>query len=124
MKRALILLVLLTGRAEAWTRADWHLQIDALTDFPVDVGGKIALETPYRIQVTTTFGFLPSGYVDALNGILVAAGAYNQTTADLIAAAMQSSMVWRLHLGWRPWAKRGGCPAAPWPGASAPRYWR
>ena len=50
---------------------------------------------------------MPSGYADAINGVLVAAGAYDQTTADLIGAALKSSLIWRLHAGWRPFKKRG-----------------
>src|SRR5262249_25062417 len=95
-------------RAEAAVPRVWSLGTEALPDFPVQIGGKVWVEAPYRIRLNTTLGYLPAGYVDAINGILVAAGAYNATTADLIAAALKSSFVFRLHAGWRPLPRRGG----------------
>jgi hypothetical protein len=85
----------------------WHLGVEALTDFPVQVGGKLWLEMPYRLRVSTSLGFLPGPYVDAINAVLVAAGAYDQQTADIIRNSLQSSLIFRLHAGWRPIARRG-----------------
>lgn len=85
-----------------------QLGLEVLTDFPVQVGGRLWLELPYRIRISTTLGALPGPYVDAINAILVASGAYDRTTADLIRAALQESLVFRLHGGWRPLRRRGG----------------
>ena len=87
--------------------ANWQFGAEALTDFPIHVGAKLWLELPYRLRINTTFGALPGGYVDAINGFLVAVGAYSQQTADMIAAALKSSFVWRVHGGWRPFKRRG-----------------
>jgi hypothetical protein len=84
-----------------------QLGVEVLTDFPVHVGGRIYVELPYRIRLSTTLGVLPGPYVDTINAILVSAGAYDQTTADLISAALKESLVFRLHGGWRPFKRRG-----------------
>ncbi len=73
----------------------------------MQVGARVWLELPYRIRLSTTFGYLPGPYVDTINAVLVAVDAYNQDTADLIKAALKNSFVFRAHGGWRPWRKRG-----------------
>jgi hypothetical protein len=93
------------GREAAERR--WHLTLAAATSLPIDVGGRIALEGPYRLRLTTSLGFLPNAYVDMSNAILVAAGAYNQATAELIRSSIGSGLVWRIRLGWRPFARYG-----------------
>jgi hypothetical protein len=86
---------------------DWHLGLEALTDLPVQIGGHVSLETPYRIRVSTSLGFLPGPYVDLINAVVVAAGGYDEATADVIAGAISNSLVWRIHLGWRPFRGHG-----------------
>lgn len=85
----------------------WHLGLEALTDVPIQIGGNIAFEMPYGIRAGTTLGFLPGSYVDLINAVVVAAGGYDDATADVIAGAISNSLVWRLHLGWRPWRDYG-----------------
>lgn len=85
----------------------WHLGLEALTDFPIQVGGRVSLETPYGLRASTSLGFLPGGYVDVINAVVVAAGGYDQDTADVVAGAISNSLVWRTHLGWRPFRGYG-----------------
>jgi hypothetical protein len=83
------------------------LRLEATTDFPAAVGGRVAAELPLRIRASTSLGALPGGYVDVINAVVVAAGGYNDATADLIRAALRNSLIWRLQAGWRPLAARG-----------------
>jgi len=85
----------------------YHLELQVQTDFPVSVGARIKAEFPHRIQLSTGVGTLPGGYVDVINSVVVAAGGYDDATADVIRSTLASSLVWRTHLGWRPLAKRG-----------------
>ncbi len=85
----------------------YHLELQLQTDFPVSVGARIKAEFPYRIQLSTGVGTLPGGYVDVINAVVVAAGGYDDATADVIRSTLASSLVWRTHLGWRPLSKRG-----------------
>jgi len=85
----------------------YHLDLQVQTDFPVAIGGRISAEFPYRIQLSTGLGTLPGPYVDVINAVVVAAGGYDDATADVIRSALASSLVWRTHVGWRPLAKRG-----------------
>lgn len=91
------------GRA----RGDWHLEAGVGTDFPVQLGARVGLEMPGRVRVSTSFGVLPGPYVDAINGVLVGLDAYSREEADLVTSTLSSSLVWRTHVGWRPFADAG-----------------
>ena len=84
-----------------------HLDLRAQTDFPLSVGGRLNLELPGRIQLNTALGVLPGAYVDVINSGIVSAGGYDRFTAYVIRDALRRSLVWRSHLGWRPFEKRG-----------------
>ncbi len=101
-----IALALVLGPLPA-ARADWSLSVEGLSDLPVQVGGRVQLEIPGRLHLSTSLGVLPKPYVELINAVVVAAGKYDQDTADLIEQCLQNSMVWRLHLGWRPFADYG-----------------
>ncbi len=82
--------------------AQWHLTVTGGTEFPIDVAARLTLETPGRVLLSTSLGVMPMGYVDLLNSILVEGGAYPQSTADFIQSALQNSLTWKTHVGWRP----------------------
>lgn len=79
----------------------WHLGLEANTDFPIAISGRINLEMPLRFRFATSLGVMPGPYVDAINAVVVAAGGYDQATADLIAGALKNALVWRAQFGWR-----------------------
>jgi hypothetical protein len=85
----------------ARAESPWHLGLEANTDFPLAISGRISLEMPARIRFATSFGVMPKAYVDVINAVVVAAGGYNQATADLIASALKNAFVFRTQLGWR-----------------------
>jgi hypothetical protein len=85
----------------------WHLRGEIGTDFPVSAGGRVSVESPSRLRLSTSFGYLPGPYVDVINAWMVNAGAYTQDTASLARQAVQNSMVWRTHLGFRPFRSLG-----------------
>jgi hypothetical protein len=86
---------------------DWHLRAEGQTDFPIDLGGRFTLEAPYRLRVGGSVGFLPGPYVDLINQIAIGFGGYDDATADLIRQSLTSSLVWRIHAGWRPFRDYG-----------------
>lgn len=87
--------------------AHWDLGLEALTDLPVQVGGRVVLEGPYGLRLAAGLGWLPGPYVELINAILVSAGSYDQSTADMIERSLSDSLVFRAHLGWRPLAAHG-----------------
>lgn len=95
------------GEGPADDMGGWHLSVDGQTDFPIDVGVRAQAETPFRLRLATSAGWMPAPYVDAINAFLVGVNAYDQDTADLIQSALQSSLVWRAHAGYRPFAAHG-----------------
>jgi len=80
----------------------WHLEAELVTDFPVHIGGRFTLDMPFRLQISTALGELPEPFVDVINAVALAFDAYGSGTADLVAASLRDSLVWRLHVGWRP----------------------
>lgn len=83
------------------------VQVIAGTKAPLSIGAKARVELPGRVQLGGGIGYLPGGYVDILNGTAMAFDAYEQSTADLIKAAIQSSAVFDADLGWRPFPESG-----------------
>lgn len=81
----------------------WGLVLGAGTDLPLAVNGHAALEGPLRTRLTTSLGVLPGAYVDALNRAVVESGGYDEDTGRAVKAALERSLVWRTHVGLRPW---------------------
>ena len=106
-------LVALAGTAHAQSPdppADgraWHLGLEALTDFPMQVGAQVWVETPHRFRFTVSSGEMPDLYLQTINSIAVSAGAYNQSTASFITELLDRAATFRLQVGWRPFARRG-----------------
>lgn len=86
----------------AGEETEWRYGLEAVTDLPLDVAARFWVEGPFRLHLDTSMGWLPTAYVEAANAALVAADAFDQATADLVAGSLGSSMVWRTHFGWRP----------------------
>jgi hypothetical protein len=85
----------------------WHVAVEGVTSFPIDAGGRLSVELPLRLRLGTTFAAIPDAYVDAVNALVVAAGGYGDDTGAIVSDALDSSFVWRLAAGWRPFAAHG-----------------
>lgn len=81
--------------------------VEAGTWFPALVGGRVSAELPLRLRASVTLGVMPQAYLDATQSVLVSAGAYDETTAALIRAALENALLFRVQVGWRPFAARG-----------------
>lgn len=99
--------IILVGGFPLAAKEATSLVAGANTDLPLSLGARMGLEFPGRWRASTTLGFLPEGYIRTLNHFLVSNNVYNQTTADLIQSTLKSSLVWRLHVGYRPFANYG-----------------
>src|ERR1700691_907453 len=104
--RAIVVVVVLWA-TPATAEPAWTLTPIAGTDFPIDVDLGVQVAAPFRLRATTTLGYLPGPYVDAINTFLVDIGAYNQDVANLVKSSLTSSLVWRTHVGYQPWACHG-----------------
>lgn len=85
----------------------WHLDINAVTAFPLSIGGRIGVESPDRIRLSTMLGGIPDAYVAIPNAVLVEAGAYEERVGELIVDVLGGSLVWHIQAGWRPLARYG-----------------
>lgn len=91
----------------AWRDDGWHLDTLVGTAFPLDVGGRIQLETPHRVRVGLEVGFMPGPYQDAIQGILVSTGTYDAEQAEIVADSLSSSFTTGIGIGWRPLVREG-----------------
>lgn len=95
------------GASAAAPPAGHHLDVAALTDFPLLVGGGVAYELPVRLRAEVTAGVLPGPYVDAINWGMTTFDVYSETTAELIDVVLQNSFVLHSQIGYRPLPRRG-----------------
>ncbi len=87
---------------------DWHLDAELVTDVPIGVGARAALGMPHGLRLSTALQVMPEGYVSLINTVVTSLpNTYNDDTATLIEDTLQKSLVWRTHVGWRPWASLG-----------------
>jgi hypothetical protein len=91
----------------AWPERAWHIDLLARTDFPIDVGLALDVETPQRLRFGLGLGLVPGPYLRAIDGIAVAAGWYDQPTADLIEDTVTGALTLHPVIGVRPLAKEG-----------------
>jgi hypothetical protein len=85
----------------------WDITVEVNTDFPLSVGGRLGVESPWRLRLSTSLGYLPAGYTRAVNAVAVGLGAYERDQAELIENALKNSLAWRTHVGWRPFPGAG-----------------
>lgn len=102
----IVALLLAAGPAVAEERP-WKVSGEIGTDCPIDVDARIGAEAPWRLRGSTSIGILTGPYVDLVNVVVVAVGGYDDATADLVRSALESSLVWRTHVGWRPFRSLG-----------------
>ncbi len=86
---------------------DWHVNAELVTDVPIMVGGHLVVETPSRLRIGNSLGVMPGAYVDLINDTATSFEWYGDATAAIIEAVVEDALVWRSHLGWRPFAERG-----------------
>lgn len=110
---ALVLAAVLCAGATAQAREDrdsgstWRLSLEANTDFPLNVGARVGAELPGRLRLSTSVGWLPRAYLQGINDVAVDTELYDRRTADLIEDGLQGAIVWRTHVGWRPFSGSG-----------------
>ena len=73
----------------------------------MDLAARVTVESPWRITVSTSLGVMPGPFVSLINEVATGFGWYDDTTAALIRSTLETSLVWRTHLGWRPFVSLG-----------------
>ena len=84
-----------------------QIRLEIITDIPLQIGTGVSLEWTQGLLVSTSVGWLPQSYVKGINSIITAFDVYEPETAELIETTIQNSLVWRTHVGWRPWTDSG-----------------
>jgi hypothetical protein len=83
------------------------LDLAAATQAPLLIGGQATLELPLRVLVQAEGGVLPRPYAEAIDAIMVGAGAYDASTSSLVRGAFSNALVARASGGWRPFPEQG-----------------
>jgi len=81
----------------------WHAGVAVGADFPLDaLNVGLVIEAPSGLRLSSSVGFLSDvflGGMDAPGG--------GPAVTDLMHAAMRDAVVWRTHLGIKPWKRHG-----------------
>lgn len=78
------------------------------TDPPVDAWLGVLIEGPARVRLTSSIGLVPGPYLFAMRKIgEQVVPDFAGGLARVAEASLSNSAVWRIHLGWRPFASRG-----------------
>ncbi|GEM_PF-740912 len=89
-------------------RSAGHFQLEAVSEFPVQIGVGFQAEFQSRIQFRTTIGMVPAAYLGIANDMLVGiSDEYSRREADLIENVLERSLMWRAHVGFRPFKELG-----------------
>jgi hypothetical protein len=92
----LLLVAALLGSASASADGFAHrLELGGGTAFPLAVDAEATLWLGDYVAIEAAIGVMPGPYVDAINKTAVALGAYDDTTAELIAAALDTAIIAR-----------------------------
>lgn len=84
-----------------------HFDVSVATEVPLMVGGQATLELPYGFLLQGELGTLPRGYVNAVDGILTGAGAYDAATSQVVRDGISGSLVFQGSAGIRPFEGHG-----------------
>jgi hypothetical protein len=94
-------------RSDRRSGTDWLLSLEGVTNAPVDVGGRVTLETPFRLRLATGLGVIPGAYLGLVNDAVASMGAYDDRTAGIIDGSFDGGSVWRSQVGFRPFPSAG-----------------
>ncbi len=81
-----------------------RIEIGAGTAIPVALGLESTFHVTHRFHVDVAAGWMPPPYVKLINATVVAFDGYDDTTAMLIEAALDHSLIIRAGAGFRPFA--------------------
>ena len=78
-------------------RTAGHFQLEAVSEFPVQIGMGFQAEFQSRIQFRTTVGMVPAAYLGVANDILVGiSDEYSRREAELIENVLERSLMWQI----------------------------
>lgn len=85
----------------------WSITALAGTDVPLDIAAGLQLETPFRLRLTGTAGWLPRPYARALRDDYVSVYDGAEPVGELLEDAMAGAFVAHGQLGLRPFRDHG-----------------
>jgi len=71
------------------------------------VGGRLGIEFPGRVRLSSSVGYVPDAYLSTINAAAEELEVYDERVGDLIEETLEQGVVWRTHVGWRPFKHAG-----------------
>ena len=79
-----------------------HFEVEIGTELPVALGLTASATWSNGFRLSSGIGYLPKTYVELINEVVQQfPNSYDAATGDLIEETLQSSLIWRTHLGWQ-----------------------
>ena len=78
---------------------DWALDIEALTHFPIAIGGALTLRSPALLFIRAHGAVVPEPYVAVVDDVLRGAGAYDDQLSSDVRTVATSTVLASLSLG-------------------------
>jgi hypothetical protein len=88
------------------TRRNWMLSLEGVTHAPIDMGLQVGLETPQRLRLFGSYGWVPEPYMGLLTSVAADASG-NSYARALLDDADYTGRTWRVQVGWRPFRSLG-----------------
>jgi hypothetical protein len=81
----------------------WHIGIGPGSDIPLDaINVGVEIRTPFGLQLSSSLGFIPNAIVDQIDAVVG-----DPAASPVVHAALHDAVVWRTHLGVKPWTRHG-----------------
>lgn len=90
------------ARSTGHDPSQFALDITAFTALPIAIGGAVALEVPGHVVIRVSAGAVPNAYVDAINDVGTAWGAWEDDDAEVASTLLAGATYLELALGVRP----------------------
>lgn len=82
---------------EVPTGDGWAVTAGAFTEAPLQLGAELYIDAPGPLRLRGGIGYLPSGYMQAANAILVGAfDEYSEDDAALVESTIGNSLLWQV----------------------------
>ncbi len=86
---------------------EWMFSLEAVTNLPIDVGGRVTLQSPSRVRLSTGFGAVPNSYLGIISRFFDGSSAYEDLVGDRAAIDFGGGTSWRTQIGLQPLPNRG-----------------
>ncbi|MEO1232080.1 MAG: hypothetical protein AAFZ18_24585 [Myxococcota bacterium] len=89
-------------RPDSDSRSTYGLQLEAATELPLFVGGRLQFRLPGRLHVGAGLGALPGGLLDATSGVVTSVARLDEGLSALVTEGLDDGWMAKTYIGWTP----------------------